>query len=106
MSYFGASVLPTGESINPRYPQMATYYDVDQVAYVMFKTLDERTRPTRVLTSFGALDGWTLGTEHDLFHDQTGAQLGRYRVVGVHHFGSGEKAGDVPDRKIKHSVFK
>lgn len=106
MAYSGSAVLPTGETLNPRYPQGSPYYEKDLVVYVMFKTTDARTRPTRVLTSWGPLAGWTLGTLHDLYHDQTGAQLGRYRVVGVKDFASGEQAGDVPDYKIKHSVFK
>ena len=100
------SVLPTGESMNPRFPREASYFDEAQTAYVLFKLSDNRTRPTRVVTSFGPLQGWTLGSEHELYHDQTNAYLGRYKVVGVHHFASNEHAGDVPDIKIKHCVVK
>lgn len=106
MAYSGTAVLPVGTTLNPRYPQGSTYYDPSLVVYVMFKTSDTRTRPTRVLTSSGPLVGWTLGSEHDLYHDQTGAQMGRYKVVGVKDFKSGEQAGDIPDFKIKHAVFK
>lgn len=104
MAFNGTAVLPVGESINPRRPQTATYFDLDQTAYVMFKLNDARTRPTRVLTSFGAM--WKLDEVVELFHDQTGAQLGTYKVVGIHDFRSGEMAGNVPDSKIKHAVLK
>jgi hypothetical protein len=39
-------------------------------------------------------------------HDQTGAKLGVAEVVGIKHFKSGHKTGDVPDRGIPHYVFK
>lgn len=100
-----AAALPTGESINPLHPQGATYYDPGQTAYVLFKRNEARTRPTRVFTTFGSL-GWKLGTVAHLQHDQTGAYLGEYEVVGVHDFASGEMAGNVPDLRIKHCVAK
>lgn len=105
MAYNGFAALPVGESINPRFPQGATYYDPGQTAFVLFKTSEARTRPTRVYTSYGHL-GIKVGDEIELYHDQTGAQLGRYRVAGIHDFGSGEMAGQVPDMKIKHCVAK
>ncbi len=107
MAYVGTAVLPTGENINPAKPAGAPYYAPDLVAYVMFKLNEQRTRPTRVLTSAGLLGpDWMLDMEHMLYHDQTGAQLGTYKVVGIHDFASGETAGDVPDIKMSHSVFK
>lgn len=105
MAFNGFAALPVGESINPRYPQSGTYYDEGQTAYVLFKTSEARTRPTRVYTSYGDL-GLKIGSVIDLYHDQTGAQLGTYRVSGIHHFGSGEMAGEVPDIRIKHCVAK
>lgn len=104
--YDAVAALPTGESINPLYPQGATYYDPGQTAYVLFKRNEARTRPTRVFTSFGNFPEWRLGTVVHMQHDQTGAYLGEYEIVGIHHFGSGEMAGDVPDIKIKHCVAK
>ena len=100
------AALPTGESMNPANPQGATYYDIGQTAYVLWKVNDNRTRPTRVFTSFGTIDEWKLETRIHLHHDQTGARLGEYRIVGIHHFASGEKVGLVPDLKIKHCVAK
>ncbi len=107
MAYYGTAVLPVGESLNPFNPDTTyTYFDLNQTVYVMWKLDEARTRPTRVLTSFGPLKGWEIDSVHDLHHDQTGAQMGSYKVVGVHHFRSGEMAGNVPDIKIKHAVFK
>jgi hypothetical protein len=106
VAYHGSAVLPVGSSLNPAYPQTAEYYADDLVVYVMWKTSDQRTRPTRVLTSYGALSGWTINSVHELYHDQTGAQMGSYKVVGVKDFKSGESTGMIPNIAIKHAVFK
>lgn len=100
------AVLPTGTSMNPANPAGATYFSPDLTAYVLFKKNEARTRPTRVVTSYGSLDGWRIGTLVHLEHDQTQAYLGEYQVVGIHHFLSGEWAGAIPDIKIKHCVVK
>lgn len=104
--YDAVAALPTGETMNPLKPQGATYYDAGQTAYVLFKVNESRTRPTRVFTSFGNFPDWKIGTLVHLQHDQTNAYLGEYRVSGIHHFATGEMAGDVPDLKIKHCVAK
>lgn len=86
-------------------PKSAEYFDEGQVAYIMSKP--ERTRPTRVLTSFGDLGpAWAIGTTHTLRHDQTWAKLGTYTVVGIATFRSGSKVGEVPNRALSHAVFK
>lgn len=101
------SVLPTGERMNPASPTGATYFDAGQVAYVMTRVDEPRSRPTRVLTSFGGLSAnWAVGTVHDLRHDQTWGRLGSYRVVGVATFATGATEGEVPNRKLAHAVFK
>ena len=110
--YYGQSrsnpvaALPTSKSMNPRFPTDAEYYASDQIAYVLFKENEARTKPTRVFTSFGPIEEWKLGTLIHLEHDQTGAYLGLYKITGIHDFGSGERAGDVPNFKIKHCVAK
>jgi hypothetical protein len=91
--------------MNPSAPESAEYFDPELVAYVMRKP--ERTRPTRVLTSFGDLgEDWAIGTTHVLYHDQTNAGLGTYTVVGIADFSTGRKTGEVPDRQLSHAVFK
>lgn len=101
------AILPTGESINPANPDKAHWlYSDDLTALVLFKTSEARTRPTRVATTFGGPGDYRIGQKLHFQHDQTGAYFGEYEIVGIHHFASGETAGDVPDRKIKHSVFK
>ncbi len=106
MAYNGIAVLPTGESLNPHRPTTSAAPWYGQTVYVMWKTSDARTRPTRVLSSSGPLPGWKLNAVFDLYHDQTGAQMGTYKVVGVKDFKSGEHAGDIPNIAIKHAVFK
>jgi len=102
-------ILPTQSSLNPATGE-GEYGEPDtQLTLVLFKLNDSRTRPTRVLTGYATDDsgyrGFELGTKHSMFHDQTGAFLGDYEVVGI-RYPSGRIEGDVPSRKIKHSVFK
>lgn len=99
-------VLPTGVTMNPRDPRTAAFYDQKQTAYVLNKTSEHRTRPTRVMTSHGPLAGMKLNSSLRLFHDQTGEELGEYEVVGIHDFWSGETVGNVLDFKLKHCVVK
>jgi len=98
-------VLPTGEQMNPRHPEGAVYFGFGQSAYVLRRQDILRTRPTRVITTYGDTDT-AVGEYVSIFHDQTGAFLGDYQIVGTHNFSTGEIVGDVPDRMIKQSVFK
>ena len=101
------AALPVGESINPANPDRSHYaFGAGQIAYVLWKTSEQRQRPTRVLTSYGTIPGWTIGTEIHLHHGQTGAYMGQYKIVGVVDFDTMESAGDVPDMKIKWQVCK
>lgn len=99
------AVLPTGETMNPQRPEADTYFNVDQTAYVLFKLNEERTRPTRVVTSYGRMD-WAIGSVVELAHDQTRTWLGAYRVTGIRDFATGQTWGIVPDMRIKHCVVK
>lgn len=98
--------LRTGTTMNPLRPQAAKFYDKGQTAYVLFKTSEARTRPTRVYTSFHAFKDVRIGTIVNLTDDQTGANLGAYKVSGIHDFASGEMAGDVINLNLPHSVAK
>ncbi len=98
-------ILPTGERMNPTRPETATYYDKKQVAFIL-RPIDGK-RATRVFTSYGGLGvEWAIGTEHLCRHDQTRAILGEFVVVGVADYRTNTRVGDVPDRKLAHSVFK
>jgi hypothetical protein len=103
-----AFALPTGQSLNAASPDPSkhVYYDPSAVVYVLYKLNERRTRATRVLTSFHPQDGWRIGTVLGLYHDDTRAYLGEYKIVGVKDFRNGEQAGDVPDISIKHAVMK
>lgn len=109
------AVLPVGESIDPTTLDQSQYWDIEWVAYVLFKRNESRTRPTRVLTSHGPLTfvpsigvrrDLKLGDVIHLEHDQTQAYLGEYEVVGIHREDNGAVVGDVPSIRIKHCVAK
>ena len=103
-------ILPTGTKINPAAPQTAEYYDEGQVAFVMRRLDEDRSRPTRCFTSFGGSvgedSGWQIGSKHSCYHDQSGKFLGDYETVGTVVFKTMEKQGDVPSVKMSHCVFK
>jgi hypothetical protein len=104
-------IAPLDDRFHPLLPETAQFgqgWMGGSVAYIMSKP--ERTRPTRVLISSGVLSGVAIGHMAAVRHDQTGALLGRYTVVGVVEYDAlGEVArveGDVPDRKMAAAVFK
>jgi hypothetical protein len=101
-----AALLPTGTRMDMLIPTAATYYDKDQVAYIV-ENIDD-TKKKRVLTSFGSLmESWAVGTVHDIHHDQDRYLLGTYRVVAIVNFTNGDSMGPVPyGRKLPHWVFK
>jgi hypothetical protein len=99
-------VLPTPTWLNPAAPETGEFYDPRQVAFVLFKMNENRTRPTRVVTSFGGYDASQVGDVWELRHDQTDAYLGDYKVVGIVDFTTGAKHGEVPNRPIKLAVAK
>jgi len=101
-------ILPTGTKIDFANPEAAEYFDSDQIAYVMTRVDESRSKPSRVFTSFGEYDElWAVGSKHICKHDQTGRQLGIYEVTGVMVFKTGATLGVVPTKgKANHCVFK
>lgn len=105
---------PTGESIAPSTLDQSQYWDITWVAYVLFKSSEERTRPTRVLTSHGPLHTYAtgkplalkIGDIISLKNDEDSRWLGDYTIVGIHREDNGASIGDVPSTKIKHCVVK
>lgn len=101
----GASLLPTGKTINPSDPTDAYYYHAEQICYVVADIVN--VKKLRALTSFGGFgNGWALGTVHSIRHDQTWRNLGTYKVIGIASFEDGSIVGEVPAKKIPHWVFK
>lgn len=98
-------VLPTGEQMNPMKPEGAVYFSPRQVVYVLRRLDVRRTRPSRIVTSYGSLN-YPIGHRASVFHDQTGAHLGEYEVVGIRDYSTGYTEGEVPNRLIPQSVFK
>lgn len=79
--------------------------------YIMSKP--ERTRPTRAFISSGLSTDqgdWAIGNVWECRHDQTGANLGTYTVVGIVQYGTDGQVirteGEVPTTKLSASVFK
>lgn len=111
-----AAILPTDSSINLKKPDGNWLYDSwtengkkpagAGSALVMFKLNDNRTRPTRVVMTAGSASHYKLGQEMHFAHDQTGAYMGGYKIVGIKDFTTGMELGEIPDRKIKMQVFK
>jgi hypothetical protein len=98
------SLLPTNETMNPARPEDAVYFDRNQVAYVV--ALEGNPSVLRVLTSFGSLRGWDIGSVHTIRHDQTWHPLGTWRVAGIRNHRSGNVIGSIPSRPLRHWVFK
>jgi len=96
--------------INPARLRQHPEWQPDWVAYVLFKTSEERTRPTRVLItrgplhhSGGPLDGLTLKINDviRLRHERSMVVLGVYKIAGIARSDTGLTLGDVPDRMIR-----
>lgn len=102
MSYDGISIQDTHTTMNPAHPETAEFYDRDQVAYV----LKRESGRLLVATSFGPLDQLETGRAYGFHHDQSGRFIGNLLVVGTADFSTGETTGEVPDRAIRHFVFK
>jgi hypothetical protein len=102
-----AIVRPTNESLNPCDFSHHTLWDPGWVVYVLWKTSDARSRPTRVITSHGPVPGWKVGEKLYVQHDE-GRYLGDYEIVGITYASSsaGRSVGSIPSLKIKHSVVK
>jgi hypothetical protein len=99
-----AAILNTRTAMNPRTPKGADYYDERQVAYVV-RGYNGRNA-NKVITSFGRLTGWEVGTTHELVGDQSGRSLGTCVVEAIFTFATGEMEGYTDNRKLAHWVFK
>jgi len=83
-----------------------------QSSALICKRLDQdRTRPTRIIHTSGVAGGKDrIGNVWEYRHDQTGARLGEYEIVGVVVYGSDGSvalvAGDVPATKMSLSTYK
>ena len=102
------TIQPVGR-INPAHPTESEQYQDDGWTYVLWKVDDAATHPTRVISSVGSL---RLHLDDVVrLRDETGEQLGEYRVVGrilpgwtdlVH--GDDGDTGELPDRSIRHAL--
>lgn len=115
-------ILPYGQGYpkwNPMEPLEHPFgagYMSDSIAVVL-KRVDQprKAAATRVIVGAGSemYEGWTIGNVWKLRHDQTGAILGTYEVVGEVTYAEDEDeltvvrdAIGVTDMKLKVSCFK
>jgi hypothetical protein len=100
------ALLPTGTKIDVQRPETATYYDPDQVAYVL-RDVDNLRRIV-VATSFGSVEsGWKLGSIQHARHDQRCSNIGTFVVIGIVDFQHPlHAAGEFAFGKRPHWVFK
>jgi hypothetical protein len=81
-------IAPHEQNMNPQDPTTSEYgqgWMANSVAYILFK--DSRTRPTRVVISFGEV-GVSLLDVVEVRDDQSGRLLGNYRIAGIVHYDS------------------
>lgn len=111
MTYATAlTVRNTSTTMDPAAPTTATYYDTDQVAYVM----QDNKGSLRVVTSAGALgDSYEIGTMLTLVSDSNGRILGCFTIVAIVNFATGIKYTPkgtskslLFGRKLRHWVVK
>ncbi len=93
-------IKPAGVGVNP---SLMTGSSSDTL-YVLYKLDDKRTRPTRVVSTKSPSKKWKIGTVFHVQQHATLKYLGKYMVVGVIDCSTGDSAGEIPDRKIMHSV--
>lgn len=105
--YGSAALLPTKTNINPSKPIGAEYFEIGQVLLIL-----KDGNKLRCATTFGMLQGWGVGTKHEVHHDQRGYRLGYFEVVGLVDTTGAETTedfiviGEVPNHRIPHWVFK
>lgn len=96
--------------VNPSRMRAHPEFDERWVCYVLFKTSEARTRPTRVLVTHGALrhlggelDGLALklGDVIKIRDERTRIVLGVYSISAIVRADTGQSIGDVPDRLIR-----
>jgi hypothetical protein len=117
--YRGAAhyILPFGREYakwNPLDPDSHPFgrsWLANGTAFLVQRLDEARTYPTRCIHNAGGVeDDWRIGNTWNLYHDQSDAHLGHYRVVGIVEYGPtgdvARTAGVTPTRRISMSTFK
>lgn len=107
-------VLPYGPpKVSPFDVEHMPYGADNQLALVCTRTDQPRTRPSRLIFTGGGHRPDTLdriGCSFRARHDQTGALLGTYAIVGIVAYGIGGHIvrieGSVPDVKLALNTYK
>jgi hypothetical protein len=95
-------LLPTRTRVKPLDAQANEYHDGIDVLYVF-----QNDKRFIGASSAGRLDyePYIVGRHTRIRHDQTGASLGFFKLVGIVN-NDGTVEGEVPDESIAHYVFK
>jgi hypothetical protein len=111
-------ILPFGQGYgkwNPRDVENASFgksWLSGMVAIICFREDQERQHPSRLIFTSDGLPSERdrIGARFTARHDQTGAKLGVYRIVGlVFYDRDGDVLrieGDVPERKLAQATYK
>jgi len=111
-------ILPLGRNYgkcNPLKPDTFPFGGSDWLkgdsVFVLERLDKSRNGPSRIVIGSGyGYASWRIGNEWTCRHDQTGAKLGEYRVVGIVVYDEqGQVArveGNVPDKALSAAVFK
>ncbi len=96
-------ILPTDKKVNPRGVLGNDYYTPggQQVLYVV----QGPSGGLKAFTSYGEIEGWEVGGTARVIADQTGRDMGLYRILGVVNE-QGLPLGFAPNKQLPHGVFK
>ena len=83
----GDAVLPTGSSINPKYPEtnwliQSWQKDLRRIVFYLVKFTGGPTTGYRLVSSFGSL-GFKVGSTREYRHDQTMGWLGIGHIEAI-----------------------
>lgn len=107
-------MVPTPNTVNPLKPEGYWLHDADMIGYVVAQgTLTDGRPRLEFWTGAGtnAYEGWEVGARQLAHHDQSGITKFTWTIKAVVRWnGEGNApevlSGEVPNRKIKHGVFK
>jgi hypothetical protein len=107
-NWHATALLPTGTKINPVTPSLAEYFDPEATMLVLERLPygPGKAGSRVVATTFGPMSGHKLGETFEVRHDQTLRNLGEFKIIGMRFGNTAQCAGELPDQKLPHWVFK
>ena len=87
-----AAILNTGINLKLNSPQENEYWNEELVGYII--RMDGKSK-LRIVTSWGSLRDYDLGSRHEFHADQSGRRIGFGEVIGIY-------AGDLADSPLSN----